>query len=80
MEITHGSKQTNFLPSRLDCGERSQDLSTVTAAELRTAFASVVTQAPQHGANAVLSYGRKNKPHLRPTLTELADFYLKSEV
>jgi hypothetical protein len=57
-----------------------QDLTTVTPDEIRTVFASVVTQTPQHGANAVLRYGRTNKPHLRPTLAELADFYLKSEV
>ena len=55
-----------------------QDLTTVTPDEIRTVFASVVTQAPEHGANAVLRYGRINHP--RPTLAALADFYLKSEV
>jgi hypothetical protein len=55
-----------------------QDLTTVTPDEIRTVFASVVTQAPEHGANAVMRYGRANHP--RPTLAELADFYLKSEV
>ena len=54
-----------------------QDLTTVTPDEIRTVFASVVTQAPEHGANAVLRYGRTNHP--RPSLAELADFYLKSK-
>lgn len=31
-----------------------QELTTVTPDEIRTVFASVVTQAPEHGANAVL--------------------------
>ena len=57
-----------------------QDLTTVTPDEIRTVFASVVTQAPDHGANAVLRYGLADAHHPRPTLTELADFYLKSGV
>ena len=56
-----------------------QDLTTVTPDEIRAVFASVVTQAPAHGANAVLRYGRIDPRHPRPTLAELADFYLKSE-
>ena len=53
-----------------------QDLTAVTPDEIRTVFASVVTQAPDHGANAVLRYGRTDALP-RPTLAELADFYLK---
>lgn len=57
-----------------------QDLTTVTPDEIRTVFALVVTQAPAHGANAVLRYGLTDTLHPRPTLAQLADFYLKSEV
>ena len=56
-----------------------QDLTTVTPDEIRTVFASVVTQAPDHRANAVLRYGAANSRYPRPTLTQLADFYLKSD-